>query len=271
MCCCQPRSYCTICNGFFLVGRGERRLKQFCVIVEISRPAARFLDPPHQIEIPRLCATTIKYSSFAQPIARHRQQAARRPPRLGAHFVCASTTTATPGWGAFVRVEILIDVVEVRSPSTTRPCKRHRALRMKTSRAQNTPKSGSTTTEAGPLSPPPSSPSSQETPRAIAVNSADSKASETDSQQDPILINVTTGERARWSATTAAKPGQTEHLVNPTGGQSGLPRINKQCLPRGGTYLSTIIGPIQVSRLVSPRAIVIAVSRTVVGVAFSVW
>lgn len=39
--------------------------------------------------------------------------------------------------------------------------------------------------------------------------------------------------------------------MNPsTPGEINLPKINKQCLPRGGTYLSTIIGPIQVSRSV---------------------
>eukprot|EP00752_Nemacystus_decipiens_P003821 g3515.t1 len=89
----------------------------------------------------------------------------------------------------------------------------------------------------------PASPSDQHKPRAISLNS-DSKAAENDGQSDPILINVTTGERARWST---GKTGDTSHLMNSTAPpQSSLPKINKQCLPRGGTYLSTIIGPIQV-------------------------
>lgn len=116
---------------------------------------------------------------------------------------------------------------------------------MMTSNPQNVLRPGSAASEGGARSPPSSPSSQQDEPRAIALDS--DSAAKTDGQYDPILINVASGDRARWST---AKSENTSHLTNSTGDtrkEGSLPKITKQCLPRGGTYLSTIIGPIQVS------------------------
>ncbi|CBJ32522.1 conserved unknown protein [Ectocarpus siliculosus] len=77
----------------------------------------------------------------------------------------------------------------------------------------------------------------EQRPQAIAVNNS---VTTIDGQSDPILTNIATGVRARWSTkrNEEAAPRKPSRLR--------LQRISKQCLPRGGTYLSTVIGPIQV-------------------------
>jgi len=89
----------------------------------------------------------------------------------------------------------------------------------------------------GARSPRASSPST--TPRAIALNS--SQEATINGQTDVILTNLATGQKSRWSASSTGEM-QTTALGRK------LSRISKVCLPRGGTYLTTIIGPIQARR-----------------------
>ncbi|CAB1116732.1 unnamed protein product [Ectocarpus sp. CCAP 1310/34] len=82
-----------------------------------------------------------------------------------------------------------------------------------------------------------SSSQAEQRPQAIAINNS---VTTIDGQSNPILTNIATGVRARWS---------TERKEAAAPGKPSIPRlrkISKQCLPRGGTYLATVIGPIQV-------------------------
>ncbi|CAM9427889.1 unnamed protein product, partial [Scytosiphon promiscuus] len=84
----------------------------------------------------------------------------------------------------------------------------------------------------------PASPANQ--PRAISLNALTTIKGEV----DPILTNIATGAKARWSTVGQSDGASTTDRP--------LPKISKQCLPRGGTYLSTIVGPIQAKQVGMP-------------------